>query len=156
MELLDALQLAFPLGVLLVGFAVGAGVDRHHLRGLRLRETRLRRMPALTDRRVPAPWRVEEARLVSGSVVVSIDYGKRFLAALRGIVGGRVGSFESLLQRARREALLRMQEEAHAKGCHAVVGVRLQTSRIASSTRQGKGTAGVEVLAFGTALRLLR
>lgn len=154
MELLEAMRLAFPLGMVLVGFAVGAGVERHHLRGLRVRETRLRRMPTLTDRRVPAPWRVEEARLASGSVVVSIDYGRRFLAALRAVVGGRVGSFESLLQRARREALLRMREEADARGCHAVVGVRLHTSRIAGSTRRGKGTAGVEVLAVGTALRL--
>ncbi|MDX1649030.1 MAG: heavy metal-binding domain-containing protein [Myxococcota bacterium] len=154
MELLHTLRLAFPLGLLLVGFAVGQGVERAHLRGLRLRETRLRRMPTLTDRRVPAPWRVEEARLVSGSVVVSLDCWKRFLAGLRALVGGRVRSFESLLERARREALLRMREEAHARGCHAVVGVRLHTARLAGATRQGKGTVGVEVLAFGTALRL--
>lgn len=148
------LHLGPPLALLALGFVVGTGVERTHLRGLRIRETRMRRMPTLTDRRVPSPWRVQEALLVSGSVVISLDYWKRFVAALRGIVGGRIPGFESLLERARREALLRMREDAHARGCHAVVGVRLETARIASSTRQGKGTAGVEVLAFGTALKL--
>jgi uncharacterized protein YbjQ (UPF0145 family) len=47
---------------------------------------------------------------VSGSVVVSVDYFKRFLAGLRTLVGGRVTSYETLLDRARREAILRCKE----------------------------------------------
>jgi hypothetical protein len=34
-----------------------------------------------------------------------------------------------------------------------VVSVRIETSRLAAASRQGKGTAGVEVLAFGTAVQ---
>ena len=44
--------------------------------------------------------------------MVSVDYFKRFLAGLRMIFGGRVSSYESLLDRARREALLRMRLQA--------------------------------------------
>ena len=48
-------------------------------------------------------------RLVQGSAVISIDYFKRMLAALRNIVGGEVKSYETLVDRARREATLRMK-----------------------------------------------
>ena len=72
------------------------------------------------------------------------------------LFGGRVKSYESLLDRARREALLRMKEEAVARGYAAVINVRLETTRMASSRRKGKATAGVEILAFGTGLELGR
>ena len=91
--------------------------------------------------------------MVRGQVVVSVDYFKRFLAALRAIVGGRVKSYESLLDRSRREAILRMKEQAIQGGYDHVINVRLETSRLAGTRRNGKGTAGLEVLAFGTALK---
>ena len=53
-----------------------------------------------------------------------------------------------------REAVLRVKEQAREQGYHAVVNLRLETSRLASSRRNGKGTAGIEILAFGTALKL--
>ena len=52
--------------------------------------------------------------------------------------------------------MLRLKESAFEAGYRAVVNVRLETSRLASSNRRGQGTAGVEVLAFGTALKLPR
>ena len=94
-----------------------------------------------------------DSDLLLGNTVVSVDYFKRFLAGLRALVGGRIHSYESLLDRARREALLRLKKEAIDRGFHAIVNVRLETSRLASSTR-GEGLAGVEVLAFGTGLKL--
>jgi uncharacterized protein YbjQ (UPF0145 family) len=99
---------------------------------------------------------VASADLVQGSIVISVDYFKRFLAGLRAIFGGRIRSYEPLLDRARREALLRMTEDAVSRGFDAVVNVRLETARLASSRGNGKGTAGVEMLAFGTALELVR
>ena len=85
---------------------------------------------------------------------MSLDYFKRFLAGIRAIFGGRIKSYEPLLDRARREAILRMKEEALAKGYTAVINLRLDTSRLASATKDGKSTAGVEILAFGTGLKL--
>jgi uncharacterized protein YbjQ (UPF0145 family) len=97
---------------------------------------------------------VERSGLVTGNVVISVDYFKRFLAGLRGIIGGRVKTYETLLDRSRREAVLRLKESAKRDGYKAVVNVRLETSRLASGGRDGKRTAGVEVLAFGTGLAL--
>ncbi|MGB5331529.1 MAG: heavy metal-binding domain-containing protein, partial [Woeseiaceae bacterium] len=64
-------------------------------------------------------------------------------------------TYEPLLERARREALLRMTESAREQGYDAIFNVRLETSRLANATRDGKGTAGVEMLAFGTAVKLV-
>ena len=47
-----------------------------------------------------------------------------------------------------------MAEEARSLGYHAVINVRLETSRLANATTEGNRTAGVEMLAFGTAVRL--
>jgi uncharacterized protein YbjQ (UPF0145 family) len=91
--------------------------------------------------------------MLTGNVVVSVDYFKRFLSGLRMIFGGRVKAYESLLDRARREALLRLKETTVENGYHALINVRLETSRMANA-RGAEGTAGVEVLAFGTALKL--
>ena len=47
-----------------------------------------------------------------------------------------------------------MAEDAKSRGYNAVINVRLETSRLANSRRDGKGTAGIEMLAFGTAITL--
>jgi uncharacterized protein YbjQ (UPF0145 family) len=107
-----------------------------------------------TGRRLPPERTVLGAGLVSGSVVISVDAWKRFRAGLRALFGGRVRAYETLLERARREALVRMKEQAQERGYHGVVHVRLATSRIASGERDARGTTGVEVLAVGTGVRL--
>jgi uncharacterized protein YbjQ (UPF0145 family) len=94
---------------------------------------------------------VERARLIVGSAVISVDYFKRFLAGLRALVGGRVKSYESLLDRARREALLRMKAEA--PDADVVVNLRIETASISKGKRQ-KSIGTVEALAYGTALYL--
>lgn len=151
-----AFRIGLPLLLLVGTYGIGSAVERSHYRSLRRRETRSSRFPTVNFRRPPKSWRIESSELVAGNVVISIDYFKRFLAGLRMLVGGRVTSYESLLDRARREAILRMKEEAFERGYNAVINVRIETSRLANATRQGEGTAGVEVLAFGTALKLAR
>jgi uncharacterized protein YbjQ (UPF0145 family) len=147
-------RLGFPLALLVVAYFIGSAAETRHFRNIRKREGELQAIPAITFRSVPEGWEVLESRMVMGSVVVSVDYFKRFLATLRQVVGGRVKGYESILDRARREALLRLKQDAVAGGFSAVVNVRLETSRLANASRGGKGIAGLEVLAFGTGLRL--
>ncbi len=148
------IQLGIPLALLVSTYFTGGMIERRHFASIRRRESRFARLPAITFRKEPASWEVLESQLMLGSVVISVDYFKRFLAGLRGIVGGRVKSYETLLDRARREALLRLKEEAIARGCHAIINVRIETSRMANAGRRGDGVAGLEVLAFGTGLKL--
>ena len=85
------------------------------------------------------------ATLVLGQAVIASDYLKRFLARLRNIFGGEMRSYETLLTRARREAILRMLDRARTMGYDAVCNVRINTATI------GRGM--VEALASGTAYR---
>jgi uncharacterized protein YbjQ (UPF0145 family) len=147
------IQFLVPLVLLVGAYFIGTSVETKHYRSLRTREHASRRFLTVTFPYEPDNQRVLDATLVTGSVVVSVDYFKRFIAGLHMIFGGRVTSYESLLDRARREAILRMKAEANARGFNAVVNVRLETSRIASSHGNNQGTAAVEILAFGTAVK---
>ena len=144
-------SIVLTVGLFVLGYFAGSLAERKHFISLRKRELKTRSLIVCNF----TPQQIHEVRksvLVTGSVVVSLDYFKRILAGLRFIFGGRVKSYESLLDRARREALMRMKEQAIAKGCQSVINVRIETSSIASKGAQ-KGNAGVEVLAFGTALQ---
>jgi uncharacterized protein YbjQ (UPF0145 family) len=152
-QLLELLLSVGPfLFLLVLGLAAGSFLERRHFVDIRAREGRFRSLPAVTLSKPPADWAVDGSGLVAGSVVVSLDYFKRFAAALRIIFGGRIKAFEPLMDRGRREAILRMKEDAAAAGYDAVINVRLETSRIANAN--GSTTAGVELMAYGTGLKL--
>jgi uncharacterized protein YbjQ (UPF0145 family) len=149
-----SVRLGIPLALLVVTYFTGSALERRHYASIRERELRWRSLPAVTFRSVPSSWNVTDCTLVTGGVVISVDYFKRFLAGLRMIVGGRIKAYETLLDRARREALLRLKEDAVERGYHAVINVRIETCRIANA-RNSERIAGLEVLAFGTGLKLL-
>ena len=143
-----------PLLIMVFAYFIGSAIEKKHFREILAREEKAHGFPVITFENLPADWRVGSTGLVTGSVVISLDYFKRIIASLRGLVGGRIKTYEPLLDRARREAMLRMIEDAQSRGYDAVVNVRLETSRLANSRRDGKGIAGIEMLAFGTAITL--
>lgn len=143
-----------PLVIILVAYFIGSYLENRHFRNIRKREDDLHGFPVVSFDTMPDDWNATTSDMVTGSIVISLDYFKRVIAGLRGLVGGRIKTYEPLLERARREALLRMTESAREQGFDAIFNVRLETSRLANARRDGKGTAGVEMLAFGTAVKL--
>jgi len=137
------------LVLLSLGYGVGQYAERRHYRSIIEREGRLNALPAIASRYPPTEPHYEQA-LVIGSTVVSVDYFKRFLAALRNLFGGRVTSYESLLDRARRESLLRMKQQAADLGAAMVFNIKYETASI--SKGRGNTIGSIEVLAYGTAL----
>jgi uncharacterized protein YbjQ (UPF0145 family) len=145
---MDALfELAVFVALLATGFAVGRVLEQRHYASIRAREAQYAdvlafgfRFPA--DRVTP-----QRAFLVTGTVVVSADYFKTFVAGLRNLFGGRLRAYETLLERARREALLRLKEDARRRGARMIVCVRFETTSITSGW-----APSIEVLAYGTAL----
>ena len=137
-----------PLVLLVLGLIFGRILERSHYRSIREREAKYSRIPCLNSRTVPRHEDIRIARLVTGSVVVSVDRFKQFLAALRNIFGGEVNSYATLIDRARREAILRMKEQAPSADLFA--NMRLETMSISQGGRKQSGT--VEVLAYGTAI----
>ncbi len=142
-----------PVLILILAYITGNMIEKRHFESIQRRETEALGFPVVSFRTMPDDWNVGSSTLVSGNVVVSLDYFKRIIAGLKGLVGGRIKTYEPLLDRARREAVLRMTESARTQGYDAVINVRLETSRLANARSDGKGTAGVEMLAFGTAIK---
>lgn len=135
-----------------LGYVAGTWAERRHYRSIHERESAFLGLPAVTLKTVPYPEeRIRSARLVCGSAVISVDYFKRILAGLRNIFGGTVKSYESLIDRARREALLRMKEMAG--GAAIIVNVRIETATIGKNAHK-KGIGSIEAIAYGTAISL--
>ena len=146
------LQVGLSLAFLLLVYFIGNRIEKRHFQRIASREKANAGFPVTNFEAIPEQWQARRAELVGGSVVVSLDYIKRFVAGLRALFGGRIRSYEPLLDRGRREAVLRMIESARRDGFNAVINVRIETSRLANSIGNGEGTAGIEILAFGTGL----
>lgn len=138
------------LVLLTTGYIFGQWLEQSHYRSIRKREEQLRNIPVIASKRLPDEFCPCHTRMVAGNVVISIDFFKKFLASLRYLVGGRVNSYESLLDRARREAILRMKQEAQLAGATYVFNVKMETSSISKGRRESIGA--VEILAYGTAI----
>ncbi len=149
------MNFGLPILILAATYFIGSWIEKKHFNDIREREAKAHGFPVVSFNTMPDDWNVNSSHLVSGSMVVSLDYFKRVIAGLKGLVGGRLTTYEPLLDRARREAVLRMTEEAQQQGYDAIFNVRLETSRLASAGRDGKGVAGVEMLAFGTAVKFV-
>jgi uncharacterized protein YbjQ (UPF0145 family) len=149
MELL--IQLGFVAILLLVGLVFGRAAEKRHFRDIERREAELAGILVFNER-TPPPRAFREATLVVGSVVVAEDYFKRMAAARKGLVGGRLTAYESLMDRGRREAILRMKAEAQARGARLVLNVRFETASLAEAHAGARPMFSAEFIAYGTAL----
>ena len=66
---------------------------------------------------------IEYKGIVFGEVVSGVNFLKDFTAGLRNIFGGRSGSYENELIKARENAIEEMKQRAKSLGANAVVGV---------------------------------
>ncbi len=141
-------ELILFASLLIVGYIFGSIVERRHFASIREREEQMRGLPTIMLKRPLKPEEVHQYKLVNGSVVISIDYFKKFIASLVNLFGGSISSYETLVDRARREAILRMKEDAGSAS--EIINIRIETSSISKSAQQNIGA--VEVLAYGTAI----
>lgn len=145
-------DIIFFIILLAVGYFIGNILEKQHYKDIKQRERQTLHVPVVSfgaKQEIPS---AHEAALFLGSVVVSADYFKMFASSLRNLVGGRVVVYESVLDRGRREAILRMKEQAIAWGATRVFNVRLETSTI-SQPNGGRGLTAIEIVAYGTGIR---
>lgn len=147
-----AINIGLPLFIIVFAMLVGTMIEKSHYKEIKEREAKFLNLPAIPTKSLDSDREIAETRMVMGSVVISLDYFKRFLAGLRNIIGGRVRSFESLTDRGRREAILRMKEQF--PDADIIINFRIETSAIARTSSGGKkSVGGVELLAYGTAIK---
>lgn len=143
-------QMLGILILLIVAYFIGSYLERRHYRSIIQREDRLRSLPVVASKVLPDDAADYSQHLVMGNVTVSVDYFKRFLATLHNFFGGRVTSYETLLDRARREAILRLKAAAGELGADFVLNIKYETASIYKGS--GSNIGSVEVLAYGTAM----
>jgi len=145
-------QLGFFVVLLTIGLFFGRANERRHYRELAALEETLRDIVVCNGRGTADDGTFRSGALVVGSVVIAEDYFKRVAASLKSLVGGRLVAYESLLERARREAMLRMKEEARRRGASVVVNVRLETASLSEDWSGRRPMFSAEFIAYGTAL----
>ena len=96
----------------------------------------------------------ENADYLDSLFVISNDAFKKLVAQIYNIFGGRIGVYETLFDRARREAIIRMKEQARMFGANMIVNTRFETSRLGAVNSGNKGLGIFEVLAYGTAVKV--
>jgi len=141
-------NLGVPLLIIVVALITGTIIEKRHFQSIDKREKKYGKIPVLNGKKYPKDTPVTRTDLVTGSVVISYDHFKRFLAGLRQIFGGEIKSYVSLLDRGRREAILRLKEKC--QDADLIINLRVETSSISKGNRKTIGC--VEVFAYATAL----
>lgn len=150
-SLLVPIILIFVLPAL--GYVVGRSREKSHLRSLAEREALFNEIIVTNWKMLPAGYTASKTVFCSGNVVIASDSFKSFIAGIINIGGGRVLTLESLMDRARREALLRMAQIARDQGCNMILNARFETL-ILKRQSGGKGLPMVEMMAYGTGVVL--
>jgi uncharacterized protein YbjQ (UPF0145 family) len=86
--------------------------------------------------------------VVAGETILGANFFKDIFAGIRDLVGGRSGTYEKELQRAREIALSELKQTALALGANAVVGVSINYQVM------GQSNGMLMVSASGTAVVL--
>ncbi|MFC1495805.1 YbjQ family protein [Candidatus Margulisiibacteriota bacterium] len=147
----DLIVLLIPLTIIAIGYIAGTINEKNHYKSIVQREQLSLHLPAVTIKNATDPNKqIAKAELVYGNAVISTDRFKQLLAGLINIFGGEVSAYETLVDRARRESILRMKAMAH--GANIILNMRIETSSISKSANRKKSIGSVEALVYGTAV----
>lgn len=133
----------FAIVLFVVGWYFGTRAEKKHLASLQKDESDLAHI-TVSSERFFEPVGVRDSVFVTGSVVIAQDRFKLVMAAIMSLFGKNLTVYESLLDRARREAVVRAKRQANHADCHAIYGIRFEMCDI---------DGGVEVLAYGVAVK---
>jgi uncharacterized protein YbjQ (UPF0145 family) len=76
-----------------------------------------------------------------------------FIGGILSLFGGEINVFTKMVDWSRREAKQRLREQIEASDFDEVINMRMETT-IMTKTKGGKDkTTGVEILAYGTAIK---
>lgn len=91
---------------------------------------------------------VDYRGVVFGEVISGVNFLRDFAASIRNVLGGRSGSYEEELIKARNQAMNEMADRAARLGADAVVGIDIDYEVL------GENGGMLMVTASGTAVRL--
>jgi uncharacterized protein YbjQ (UPF0145 family) len=101
-------------------------------------------MITTTSDQIPGHTIVRTIGLVKGNTIRAKHLGRDIMAGLRGVVGGEITEYTTMMAESREQSVQRMIEDAESQGANAIVGLRFTTSMIMQNA--------AEILAYGTAV----
>ncbi|PKL41604.1 MAG: hypothetical protein CVV41_17785 [Candidatus Riflebacteria bacterium HGW-Riflebacteria-1] len=147
--------LLFTVVPLFIWYKIGKHFEDKHFVDIIEREKRMIDLAVTPSDTIDPNRRVEAVGMVTGHVVIGSDPFKRYIASLVNLIGGRISVFEAPLDRARRESMLRMKEQALRLKADEVVNFRMETMSICGG-KSDQPLGIVEVVVYGTAVRYAR
>jgi len=93
---------------------------------------------------------VEYCGVVTGEAILGANIFRDIFAGIRDIVGGRSGSYEKELRKAREIAFRELEEQARGLGADAVIGIDIDYETV------GKDGSMLMVSVTGTAVKTRR
>jgi len=135
---------------LIITYFAGKYIEKKHYNSIEQREKEMKNILVFNEKRVLSDVVDGNFHLVRGSVVISGSYFKQFVTTLKSIFGGRLNSLESVMDIGRREAILRMKEQAKIAGADIIFNVRFETATLGASVGKN-GIFCAEFFAYGTA-----
>lgn len=148
----DIISLLITFVLLIIASITGSIAEKNHYKSIREREVKLLKLPSVNvGKNILLPNKpIKHIYVVTGCAVIGSDGFKDFISSFRRLFGGRMPSYESLLDRARREAILRMKESAI--DADIILNTKLETSMANESVKNNE-PAKVAVIAYGTAVK---
>ena len=134
-----------------VTYVTGTIIEKRHYKDIIKREIALIKKPIINAgaKTWNSKKKIKKIELVTGEVVISGDYFKNFAATLKSFFGGRLTSFESVLDRGRREAILRMRE--NAKDANFIINAKIESVMI-NDYYTNNSVPKCAIIAYGTAI----
>lgn len=146
------MDLLIILGLLVVTSISWTLFEKKHLKWIIKREEELKDIVVLSKNDL----KNFEARgwwLLSSWVVFSIDYFRQFIFMFINFFGGRVTMYESAMDRARREAILRVKKQAKDYGFNCIADLRVETATI-TSNHKNQNWWKVEIIVYWTGINI--
>ncbi|MBQ7450027.1 heavy metal-binding domain-containing protein [bacterium] len=145
------ISIIITLFFLLLAFTTGTLIEKAHFNKLKKMEIALIKKPVVTygTKHYPITRKIKKIELVHGESVIAGDYFKYYVASLKNIFGGRLTTLESIMDRARRQAIVRMKEQA--KDANLIVNVRIESAML-NHVDMKNSIPKCAVFAYGTAI----
>jgi len=139
--------------IIFCGLFFGKCIEKKHYTSILEREEKYKKMVVLSDKDLKrAKNSMSEWELLVEGTVVSIDSFKKLMASFVNFFWGRMKSYESLVDRARREAILKVKKRASDLGYNIIANLRIETSSIGKNAK--KTVWSVEAIAYATGVKV--
>jgi len=151
MELIFSL-LFFAVPLVVCGMIIGRSVEKNHFAELDQKEAANRDFLVTNLKTFPlAASGMQDPTIVMSEVVIGSDYLKSWLAGWRGFFGGEIKSLQTLQVRAKREAIVRLIDQARQQGFNAICNLRINSANITGVAKSKNSLPMAVVIATATA-----